>query len=803
MNEADTCDRLVRPKLVKAGWDEAPHSIAAQREFTAGRISVVGGRVWRGRKKRADYLLRYTRDFALAVVEAKADYKAPADGLQQAKEYAQILDLSFAYATNGQGIVEFDFLTGLERELPAFPGPQELWRRLKLGKNLDAAQARIVLESYNRQQADQVPRYYQDIAIHRVVEAIAQGRRRVLLTMATGTGKTATAFQICWKLWSSGWNLRGDSRKPRILYLADRNILVDDPMAKDFSVFGDALHKIANGEVVRSREMYFAIYQAIAEDQIRPGLYKEYKPEFFDLIIVDECHRGSARSESSWREILEHFAPAAQLGMTATPLREDNRDTYTYFGNPIYTYSLRQGIEDGFLAPYRVHRIVTTADATGWRPSKGEVDRYGREIPDELYGTKDFERTIALRARTQAIAKHLTEFLRANGHMGKTIVFCVDQEHAEEMRRALNNLNADLARRYPNYVCRVTSDEGDVGRGYLSDFQDIEKAAPVILTTSQLLTTGVNAPTVQNVVLARVVGSMTEFKQIIGRGTRVREDCDKLFFNILDYTGSATQHFADPDFDGEPAFVEEVAIDDEGDVTSEEILQPETPPNPEDLETEITLGGGAAPEGEGDGPPILHEPPEPSLPRKYYVDGGIVSIVHRVVYELDADGNQLAAFEYADYSRKQVRRLAPSVEDLCRQWSDPTLRERIVESLQERGINFESLAEEAGRRDADPFDLLCRVAFDAPLLTRRERAERLKSNRQDLFDRYGPEARAVLDDLLDQYAAHGVEQLKLPDALKVPAIARRGNVSEIAGLFGGAEHLRAALSTLQTGLYAQ
>lgn len=412
------------------------------------------------------------------------------------------------------------------------------------------------------------PRYYQEIVINRVVQAVLQGQRRILLTMATGTGKTLVAFQICWKLWNMRWNRTGQYRRPRIMYLADRNVLVDDPKDKTFAPFGDARWKIENGQISKGREMYFAIYQAIAKDERRPGLYREFAPDFFDLIIVDECHRGSARDESNWREILEYFEPAYQLGMTATPLRADNKATYRYFGNPIYQYSLKQGIEDGFLAPYRVHRVVTSVDAAGWRPSKGELDRFGREVPDEDYHTKDFEKTIALRSRTEAIARHLTDFLKGTDRFAKTIVFCVDQEHADEMRRALNNLNADLAQKYPDYVCRVTADEGHIGRGHLSRFQELETATPTILTTSQLLTTGVDVPTCKNVVLARVVGSMPEFKQIIGRGTRVRDDYGKLFFSILDYTGSATRLFADPEFDGDPALITEEEIGAEGESVS-------------------------------------------------------------------------------------------------------------------------------------------------------------------------------------------------------------------------------------------
>ena len=552
-NEADTCRKYVLPGLVAAGWDTEPHSIAEQRAFTDGRIVVTGARTRRRPQKRADYLLRYRRDFPLAVVEAKADYKAPGDGLQQAKEYAEILGLKFAYSTNGTGIVEYDYTSGQERELDRFPTPHQLWSRFRVQQRLadDRAADRLLTPFYHI--TGQTPRYYQEIAINRTVQAVLQGRRRMLLTMATGTGKTLVAFQICWKLWSTGWTHTGRHGRPRILYLADRNILIDDPKDKTFAPFKDARFKIENGRISKGREMYFAIYQALAQDERRPGLYREYAPDFFDLIIVDECHRGSARDDSTWREILEYFEPAYQLGMTATPKREETIDTYRYFGDPLYVYSLRDGIADGFLAPYRVHRVITDWDAAGWRPSRGDVDRYGREIPDDEYQTKDFERAVALRARTEAIARHLTGFLKATNRFAKTIAFCVDQEHADEMRRALNNLNADLAKQYPDYVCRVMANEGEIGRGHLSRFQDVETTTPVILTTSQLLTTGVDAPTCQNVVLARVVGSLTEFKQIIGRGTRVRDDYGKLYFNILDYTGSATAMFADPAFDGFPA----------------------------------------------------------------------------------------------------------------------------------------------------------------------------------------------------------------------------------------------------------
>jgi type I restriction enzyme R subunit len=595
--EADTCRLYVVPKLQAAGWDSDPHSIAEQRSFTDGRIIVRGNKAERKKGKRADFLLRYTRDFPIAVVEAKSEDEEAAAGLQQSKDYAEILKLKFAYATNGIEIIEHDYITGLERTIQNFPTPAELWSRLRAAEKFtDDAVAEGFLTPFNLT-SGKIPHYYQQIAIDCAVQAILQGKLRVLLTMATGTGKTVVAFQICWKLWSSKWNAKSDpTRKPRILYLADRNFLVDDPKDKTFSAFGDARHRIEGGLVVHSRELYFATYQSIAEDERRPGLYKEFAPDFFDLIIVDECHRGSAKEDSNWREILEYFAPAYQLGMTATPMRDENRDTYLYFGNPIYTYSLREGIDDGFLAPYRVHRMVTQWDAAGWRPSKDELDRYGREIPDEVYTTSDFERRVALRARTQAVARHLTDFLKKTDRFAKTIVFCVDQEHASEMRAALNNLNADLVGHprpsdgrgaggeggpFPDYVCRVTADEGHIGRGHMQRFQDVETRTPVILTTSQLLTTGLDAPTCRNVVLVRLVNSMVEFKQIIGRGTRVRDDYGKLWFNILDYTGAATRNFADPAFDGDPAFATQEEIDEYGKVKSTEV---ETPEEPESVE---------------------------------------------------------------------------------------------------------------------------------------------------------------------------------------------------------------------------
>ena len=794
ITEADTCREFVTPRLVEAGWGAAPHVIGEQRTFTNGRIIVAGGKVQRGRQKRADYLLYYRRDFPLAVVEAKEAGLPAETGVQQAREYAEILGLKFAYATNGHRIIEIDYINGTEREVERYATPDELFARLTAAALLSEASAPHLLEPYNLV-SGKVPRYYQQIAIHRVVEAILQGQNRILATLATGTGKTCVAFQICWKLWSSRWNRTGEHRRPKILFLADRNILVDDPMAKMFSPFGDARHKIAGGDVSQGRDMYFGIYQALTTAS--EDVFRQYRPDFFDLIIIDECHRGSSRDESAWRAVLDYFAPAVQFGMTATPLREESRDTYEYFGNPVYTYSLRQGIEDGFLAPYRVHRVITTVDAAGWRPSRDEVDRYGREVPDEEYQTKDFERVVALRARTRAIARHLSDFLKGTDRFAKTLVFCVDQEHAAEMRQELLNLNSDLVVQYPDYVCRVTADEGAIGLTHLANFQDVDKPTPVILTTSQLLTTGVDAEMVKNVVLARVVGSRSEFKQIVGRGTRLKVDYGKEYFNIIDFTGTATHHFADPDFDGEPARIEEVTIDEAGEQLTVTALDPE----PETTET--TLLEYELPEEQiGPGRGVLIEEPPPE-PRKFYIDGGEVEVIGHLVYDLDTDGKKLQVVKYTEYSGRTVRALYPTREALQSAWSNPDTRSEVLRELTERGISFDELTASSDQGDADPFDLLCHLAWNAPLLTRRQRAEQARRKAPDLFAQYGETAREILTLLLDRYIERGILQFNaLSELMKVQPFDRYGNPAEIAARhFGGVRGMKDAVSRLQTALY--
>lgn len=791
LTEADTCREFITPQLIAAGWSASPHMIGEQRTFTNGRIIVAGGKARRGQQKRADYLLYYRRDFPLAVVEAKEIGQPAESGVQQARNYAEILGLKFAYAANGHRIIEIDYTTGTEREVDRYATPDELFARLTAATKLPETSTAHLLEPYNLV-SGKVPRYYQQIAIHRVVEAILQGQKRILATLATGTGKTCIAFQICWKLWNSKWNRTGEYRRPKILFLADRNILVDDPMAKMFAPFGDARHKIAGGDVSQSRDMYFGIYQALSTAS--EDVFRQYRPDFFDLIIIDECHRGSSRDESSWRAVLEYFEPAVQFGMTATPLREESRDTYDYFHNPVYTYSLRQGIEDGFLAPYRVHRVITSVDAAGWRPSKDELDRFGREVPDEEYQTKDFERVVALRSRTRAMARHLADFLKGTDRFAKTLVFCVDQEHAAEMRQELLNLNSDLVSKYPDYVCRVTADEGAIGLTHLGNFQDVDKPTPVILTTSQLLTTGVDAEMVKNVVLARVVGSRSEFKQIIGRGTRLKLDYGKEFFNIIDFTGTATHHFADPDFDGEPARIEEATIDEAG----EQISLIETEPEAEVAETAYEI----TPEQIGPGGGLLIEEPPPE-PRKFYIDGGEVEVIGHLVYDLDTDGKKLQVVRYTEYSGRAVRTLYPTRDALQSAWANPDTRVEVLQALTERGISFQELTTSSEQPDADPFDLLCHLAWNAPLLTRRQRAEQARRATQDLFAQYGDSAREVLSLLLDKYIERGILQFNtLSDLMKVQPFDRFGSPSEIAVRhFGSVKGMKDAVSRLQTALY--
>lgn len=777
MSEADTCRQYIVPKLYAAGWDD--EHIREQLPITDGRIIPLGQKKYtRKETLRPDYVLYLKSHYPIAVVEAKDEYKQPSSGLQQAIQYAEMMGLNFAYATNGHGIVERELSNGRERTLTAFPTPDELWSRLRGEKQLDDEQdAADALTAYYEEVGGKIPRYYQQIAINRTVEAIIQGQPRILLTMATGTGKTFVAFQIVWRLWKAG-------RKKRILFLADRNVLVDQAKDRTFSPMGEALHKI-KGRAIKSREMYFALYQALSGGEDRPNLYEKYPPDFFDLIIVDECHRGSARDDSSWRQILEYFAPAQQIGLTATPKRSDNIDTYAYFGDPIYTYSLKQGIDDGFLAPYRVQRVIPSSDAFGVAVDAGMVDRFGREIPEGLYGTKDFERVLSVLSRTEAVAHHLTQYLKSTDRMAKTIVFCVDQEHAQDMRDALARLNRDMLAVYKDYVARIVSDEKKVGRMHLDNFQDPEIESPVIVTSSHMLTTGVDAPTVQNVVLFRAIGSMTDFKQIIGRGTRLSPENGKHFFTILDYTG-ATELFYDKEFDGDPVERLHTEIDDVGNELSQEDASVEA----------ISWEKNETPDSSSMVDDHVKEP------RKYYLDGEPVYIIGQQAFDLDPEKNVLRTLSFTDYVAEHVRRLLPDAGHLLQIWPIEERRREIVEALEKRGITLEELVHQTGRSDADPLDLLLHVAYNAPLLTRRERAEKMRQQKRNFFNTYEPAAREILEHLLHKYADFGGQQLDdLGNVLKVDPFTQYGGVLEIAALFGGVAGLRTAVSQMRALLY--
>ena len=787
-SEADTCRKYVLPKLKdESYWTD--EQIMEQRPFTAGKIIVIGRIGRRKKAKKADYLLRYTQNFLIAVVEAKRYYKTAAEGMQQAKDYAEILGLKFAYSTNGKDILEFNFITGLENKIDKFPTATELWNRLNLIEPVLPEIQETFLKPFVATPGKEI-RYYQQIAINKAVKAILEGKHRALLTLATGTGKTTIAFQIIYKLWNNRWNIKGEHRRPKVLFLADRSVLVTDPHAKDFALFGDARCLVPDEGLPSSREVYFSTYQSLAEDDNRVGAFRKLPRDFFDLIVIDECHRGSATDDSNWRIILNYFNQSVQIGLTATPLRDDNKDTYAYFGNPLYTYSLRQGIEDGFLAPYIVHRVVTEADATGWRPQQGQRDSRGEIIPDGLYATPDFENSLSLLPRTKAVAKHLYDFMLKNGRFDKSIVFCVDQEHADQFRREMSNLNADLVRQYPNYAVRIVSEEGDIGKGHLGKFMDIDEIIPVIVTTSRLLSTGVDVPTCKNIVLFREVNSMTEFKQIIGRGTRVRDDKQKLFFTIIDYTGSATRKFADPDFDGEPPLITQEEIDSNGETIPDSYEEFPNPPaytedDFEDFNGNINDGGI-----------------NPGAQRKYYVTDGEMGIAFETIQIIDPMTGRLITVQLSQYAKDKILTMFPNASDFKSHWNNLEERQQIIEQLENQGISIEQLMEITKNKEADPFDLLCFVAYDLKPKTRKQRAELLKKNKTDFFLQYSEKAQQVLQMVLEKYVDFGLNQIR-PDIISAEPINQEGNEIEIVNEFGGIDKYKQAIEQLQTLLYAE
>ncbi len=788
LSERDICTKYITPAIERAGWD-VMSQLREEVTFTKGRILVQGKIAKRGESKRADYILFFKPGIPLAVVEAKDANHSANDGLQQALDYAQTLDIPFVFSSNGDAFVFHDRTVSdpsqgpVERELSLdeFPSPGNLWARYCASKGLNNEQAAIVAQSYFEDVTGKEARYYQQIAINRAVEAIAAGGDRLLLVMATGTGKTFVAFQIIWRLWKAG-------AKKRVLFLADRNILVDQTKVNDFKPFGGAMTKITKRQADKSFEIYLSLYQAVTGNEEDKNIYKQFSPDFFDLIIIDECHRGSAAADSAWREILDHFQSATQIGLTATPKETEEVSNIDYFGDPIYTYSLRQGIDDGFLAPYKVVRIDIDRDLTGWRPEAGKRDKSGQLIEDRIYNGADFDRTLVLEQRTNLVARKISDFLKATDRMAKTIVFCEDVDHAARMRSALVNQNPDEVARNSKYIMQITGDNAE-GKAELDNFIDPASPYPVIVTTSKLLSTGVDAQTCKLIVLDQTIHSMTEFKQIIGRGTRVREDHGKLYFTLMDFK-KATALFADPKFDGNPVQIYQPGLQD-----------PVTPPDeigvdPAGIEEGQVEGlvvgkgwmGAGSGEGEGGGG---------GTRRKYVVADVPVSVVSERVQYYSADGS-LITESLKDYTRKIVRQEFESLDAFLLKWNAAERKEAVIRELQERGLFVDALEEQVGR-DYDAFDLVCHIAFDRPALTRRERADDVK--KRDVFSKYGADARAVLNALLDKYAEEGVENIESMDILNLPSVNGGKTRMEAIKLFGDREGFQKARRELEDALY--
>lgn len=776
MSEEDIKMKYITPAIEKAGWD-IKTQVRAEYTFTDGRIIVRGNLVARGKRKRADYLLSYKPNMPLAIIEAKDNKKPMGAGMQQGLEYAEILDIPFIYSSNGDGFIEHDRFTGKERELSLdeFPSPNELWERYKKGKGIQPHEEKVIEEDYFFDMSGKSPRYYQRVAINRVIEAIAKGQDRILLVMATGTGKTYTAFQIIYRLWKS-------RAKKRILFLADRNILIDQTMANDFKHFGDKMIKVNRKNVSKAHEIYLALYQSMTGSEEWQDIYKQFSPDFFDLVIVDECHRGSAKDNSVWREVLEYFSSATQIGLTATPKETKDVSTSNYFGEPVYTYSLKQGIEDGFLAPYKVVRVSLDRDLEGYRPAKGKVDKYGNLIEDRIYNVSDFDRNLILEKRTEIVAKKITEFLKKTNRFDKTIVFCVDIDHAERMRQALINENSDLVKENSKYVMRITGDNEE-GKAQLDNFIDPVSKYPTIVTTSKLLTTGVDAQTCKLIVLDSNINSMTEFKQIIGRGTRIKEEYGKLFFTIMDFRG-VTRLFADPEFDGDPVVIYEPK---EG-----EDIVPPTEGEYDDFEGEP---GAYVNEDEGD---FDLDENGGGKRVKYVVDDVEVMVVNERVEYYDKDG-KLVTESLKDYTRKNIRNEYADLNEFINRWNSEEKKSAIIEELKERGVFLDAIKEEVGK-DLDDFDLILHLAFDQKPLTRQERANNVK--KRDYFSKYSDVAREVLEALLDKYMNEGITELESMEILKLDPFKKIGTPTKIIKAFGGRDKYIQTIKELEREIYA-
>ncbi|NGI18809.1 EcoAI/FtnUII family type I restriction enzme subunit R [Escherichia coli] len=795
LTEADIITKCVMPAILNAGWDNTTQ-IRQEVKLRDGKVIVRGKVAARRTVKSADIVLYHKPGIPLAVIEAKANKHEIGKGMQQGIEYARLLDVPFVFATNGDGFIFRDATAAegecLEKQitLDDFPSPAELWQKFCLWKGYTQAQLPVITQDYYDDGSGKSPRYYQLQAINKTIEAVSNGQNRVLLVMATGTGKTYTAFQIIWRLWKS-------KNKKRILFLADRNILVDQTKNNDFQPFGTAMTKVSGRTIDPAYEIHLALYQAITGPEEDQKAFKQVAPDFFDLIVIDECHRGSASEDSAWREILNYFSSATQIGLTATPKETHEVSSTDYFGDPVYVYSLKEGIEDGFLAPYKVVRVDIDVDLQGWRPTKGQTDLNGEVIDDRIYNQKDFDRTMVIDERTELVARTITDYLKRTNPMDKTIVFCNDIDHAERMRRALVNLNPEQVKKNDKYIMKITGDD-EIGKAQLDNFINPKKPYPVIATTSELMTTGVDAKTCKLVVLDQNIQSMTKFKQIIGRGTRIDERYGKLWFTILDFK-KATELFADERFDGIPEKVM--------DTTPEDIADPES-----DFEEKLE----EISEHDDEQVTGVDEPPAPPyqvtdtddvgpLPeedekkiRKFHVNGVAVGVIAQRVQYYDADG-KLVTESFKDYTRKTLLKEYASLDDFTRKWQDADRKEAIIHELEQQGIIWEVLAEEVGK-DLDPFDMLCHVVYGQPPLTRKERAENVR--KRNYFTKYSEAAQAVLDNLLDKYADAGVQEIESIQVLKLKPFDSMGTLPEIIKTgFGDRNGYNQALSELENEIY--
>ena len=780
LSERDICTKYIAPAIQGAGWD-IQTQVREEVYFTDGRIYVKGNLTARGKGKRADYILYYKPNIPIAIIEAKDNKHSVKSGIQQGLDYADILDIPNVYSSNGDGFYEHDKTRSngtLEKEisLDEFPSPEDLWKRYKKYKGIETEEEeRISSQDYFFDGSGMSPRYYQQIAINRSVEAISKGNNRILLTMATGTGKTYTAFQIIHRLWKSG-------AKKRILFLADRNALISQTKRGDFRHFKDKMTVIKNKKIDKSFEIYLALYQGLTNYDEDKDAFRKFSPDFFDLVVVDECHRGSAKDDSAWREILNYFNNATHIGLTATPKETETISSTEYFGDPIYTYSLKQGISDGFLAPYKVVRVSLNIDLEGWRPPVGFKDKNGKIVEDRIYNRTDFDRNIVVDERRKVVAQKITEYLKINGTpFDKTIVFCVDIEHAEGMRSALVNENAEHVQENNKYIMQITGDNQE-GKRELDNFIDPAETYPVIATTSKLMTTGIDAQTCKLIVLDSNIGSMTEFKQIIGRGTRIKEEYGKTFFTILDFR-SVTDKFADPDFDGEAERIKVVTEDEDF-------------PNPEDENPPIDDDGN---EVIIDEPPIIKpggEPtPEPTI--KIMVNGVNVAILNERVQYVDESG-KLIMGSIKDYTKKMVKEQYHSLDEFLNKWNKADRKQVIIDELLEQGIVFDNF-KQAINKEMDIFDLICHTAFDQPPLSRTERANNVK--KRNYFTKYGDQAQKVLNALLDKYADEGIENIEDMKILQVNPFDEIGSPVEIVKMFGGKKNYLEALSELEHEIY--